>query len=197
MPRKRISITLCATLVCTLAVSVAQAQGPRPIKEAFRWLGHGHATGYHVCNPGTDPSYYNPYSMHNSLLISQDPMYAQSAIQSTDLLSHRRFHLGIPFSVYAAPANMASPNGMMQYPSVQGVQVESTFEPYEATKEEMEENSEETGDSDDGKQGETTQLVPQRPNQFGINHFPAPENRTRPAQAKAQPQTSPIQLKYN
>ena len=42
----------------------------QPTQKPLRLLGQGWSAGYHWRNPGHDSRYYNPYSPHNSYLIS-------------------------------------------------------------------------------------------------------------------------------
>lgn len=56
------------------SVSSAQLRNRQPL---LRWGGHGFSDGYHVCTPGPNPDYYNPYSAHNSQLYQKTyyPLY--------------------------------------------------------------------------------------------------------------------------
>jgi hypothetical protein len=126
-------------IVITLMPSTSQAQRFQPVKGPFRWLGHGYSDGYNSCSPMTNSDYYNPYSAHNSMLISQSPEYLHSAIQSTDMLRTRKFHQGIPFSVYAAPGG----NHHHHSPTVGG-----SFEPVQP--------ADAAGDEDDAKTDDET-----------------------------------------
>ena len=61
-----------ALLLITVFSSTSEAQRRgfcQPGQNTFRWLGHGYSAGYHWQNPGPNSDYYNPYSVHNSLLI--------------------------------------------------------------------------------------------------------------------------------
>ena len=77
----RFSKTICLAAAGLLSVVFAdqcQAQlgrGHQPIQRPGRFLGLGYGIGYHHCNPGPDTSYYNPWSRHNSMLISNSPEY--------------------------------------------------------------------------------------------------------------------------
>jgi hypothetical protein len=42
----------------------------RPVQRLDRWLGVGNGPGYHSCHPGSDPSWYNPWSALNSTRYS-------------------------------------------------------------------------------------------------------------------------------
>ncbi len=61
-----ISFSVLALALCTEGL----AQNKRPGRRVFQFLGLGQGGGNHVCSPGTDTSYYNPYTAHNSTLIS-------------------------------------------------------------------------------------------------------------------------------
>lgn len=111
----------CLVMVVTVFSSVSSAQfrtGP------LRWLGDGFSDGYHRCNPGPNSDYYNPYSAHNSLLISQSP----NAINQLPPHLRRNVQPGVPFSVYAAPPKA---NEGETFKSLPGEPVDSTFEPYD------------------------------------------------------------------
>lgn len=134
------SFVFLSTIFCLVQLSALdcvhaqQGRIGRASVYAWRFFGHGYSRGYNAGKPMVDPSYYNPYSAHNSTLISRDPAYIQSGIQSTDLLSGRKFHQGVPFSVYAAPPNQPkqfnAPNGGVDW-SNRGEAIDSSFEPYE------------------------------------------------------------------
>lgn len=140
MTLKRI-VVLGLALVCVSSVfsSVSSAQHVfhQPVLRSFRLLGEGYGpSGYHFCNPGPNVDYYNPYSAHNSMLISRMPEYQQH-LQSNQMFGFqsRRFHQGIPFSVYAAPQGQNSGYGYGQgngYGGSNGIPaIESSFEAYE------------------------------------------------------------------
>ncbi len=66
-----LSGTVLLTLLGSSPVS-AQWRGIRsPAQMVLRNLGHGFGPGYHSRTPGPNSDYYNPYSAHNSMLISQ------------------------------------------------------------------------------------------------------------------------------
>ncbi len=72
---RSLSITIVAVLLSTTLLasdSSAQWRGARQIgQRGLRVMGHGYSAGYHWKNPGHDSSYYNPYSAHNSNLVTQ------------------------------------------------------------------------------------------------------------------------------
>ena len=132
-------IAFAAFAVVTMLTSAATAQ---PLQKPFRWLGEGFSAGYHRCTPGPDTSYYNPWTVHNSMLISKLPQFQRQSFQSFNLhnLESRPIYQGVPFSVYAAPNRTHHGYGIHGAPSVydQGSfhhgsedMVESTFEPFE------------------------------------------------------------------
>lgn len=66
---------LCAMLFSPNSHCQAQHRRFVPGQELGRFLGFGHGAGYHCSNPGQNTDYYNPYSAHNSLLISANEPY--------------------------------------------------------------------------------------------------------------------------
>ncbi len=73
---------LCFSIVAGLAALVSSdafAQGyygnRGPVRWSGKFLGAGWGSGNHWENSGVDPSYYNPYSAHNSNLVSRSPEY--------------------------------------------------------------------------------------------------------------------------
>ena len=73
--RPFIVLLFSGTVLLTLLGSspvCAQWRGVRsPAQMVLRNLGHGFGPGYHWRTPGPNSDYYNPYSAHNSMLISQ------------------------------------------------------------------------------------------------------------------------------
>lgn len=107
MLSKRTYLVALATLVvCGGFALPCQAQNTLKRHRPLRWLGQGYSDGYHRHNPGYDTSYYNPYSAHNSTLISQSPEYLAARSQHANQQTNRRFFNGVPFSVYAAPPEL-------------------------------------------------------------------------------------------
>jgi len=105
MALKRLTgFALSVVLLATIFSSVSSAQLGQ---KAFRWLGEGYGPGFNRCNPGPNSDYYNPYSPHNSMLISRLPQFQNQNFQSYTMnnLDSRTVYQGIPYSVYAAPAN--------------------------------------------------------------------------------------------
>lgn len=84
-------------MVVTIFSSVSTAQNRR----LSRWGGEWFSDGYHRGNPGPNSDYYNPYTAHNSLLISENPEAAYHVYPNGYRASGIR--MGIPFSVYASP----------------------------------------------------------------------------------------------
>ena len=120
MSFKKISlVALVGLVVCGSFALPCQAQNTFRRQRGLRWLGQGFGDGYHRQNPGYDTSYYNPYSAHNSRLISQSPEYMAIHPVPTNQELPRRFFNGVPFSAYAAPpqlnpAYQASPSQQFQ-----------------------------------------------------------------------------------
>jgi len=109
MSLKKILLVALATLVvCGGFALPCQAQNTFRRHRPLRWLGQGFSDGYHRQNPGYDTSYYNPYSAHNSNLISQSPEYLAIRPVSSNQHQSLRFFNGVPFSDYAAPPQLNS-----------------------------------------------------------------------------------------
>ena len=66
------SLLLVGTLVCCFgSESFAQGFGNRgPLRRAGKWLGGGWGNGNHWRNPSVNSGYYNPYTAHNSSLLT-------------------------------------------------------------------------------------------------------------------------------
>ena len=101
-------VALIAIVVCGAFAMPCQAQNTFRRQRGLRWLGQGFGDGYHRQNPGYDTSYYNPYSAHNSRLISQTPEYMAINPVPTNQELPQRFFNGVPFSAYAAPPQVNS-----------------------------------------------------------------------------------------
>lgn len=95
---RTIVFALTWVAVASIYSSVSNAQITRPM----RWAGHGFSDGYHRCTPGPNSDYYNPYTVHNSLLIHQNPA-AYDALPNR-FRSSGPLKPGVPFWEYAAPA---------------------------------------------------------------------------------------------
>lgn len=94
---RKILLSVCLGLMATVFSSDCSAQLHRPM----RWLGQGFSDGYHRCNPGPNSDYYDPYTVHNSLLIHQNPEaygVMPNRYRSSGLLKP-----GVPFWEYASP----------------------------------------------------------------------------------------------
>lgn len=99
MPLTRIfGLGLSVVMVVTVLSSASSAQIKRPL----RWMGQGFSDGYHRCAPGPNSDYYNPYSAHNSLLISQQPT-TSNVIPMNENGTTKAIRIGVPYSGYAAP----------------------------------------------------------------------------------------------
>ena len=70
-------LAVCMTLLIIPSDSAEAQRRFQPINRAGRWLGIGYSDGYHQRTPGPNTGYYNPYSAHNSYLLSKDPAYIQ------------------------------------------------------------------------------------------------------------------------
>ena len=125
MSLKKVSlVALAVFIICGSFVTSCQAQNTFRRQRGLRWLGQGFGDGYHRQNPGYDTSYYNPYSAHNSLLLSQSPEYMAARPVPTNQELPRRFFNGVPFSAYAAPPQL---NQSLQ--TLPGQQFQGSFSP--------------------------------------------------------------------
>ena len=131
MPLTRVFGFVMAVAVVALMTTDSFAQ-IRPAQKALRFLGQGYGNGYHKCSPGPNSDYYNPYSAHNSFLVSQSPQYLNAQMRQSTMqrLSQGTFYRGIPYSVYAAPQSRNT-NSFQHYP---GQMIDNSFEPIEATR---------------------------------------------------------------
>ena len=112
MRTPKIYLVIVAGMIALFVQDSCNAQLSRiqPFQQFGRFLGNGHSVGYHICNPGPDTSYYNPWSHHNSFLIHRTPEY-QSRFGNSDvdayqlLLSGRSPHFQnqpTPFQGFSA-----------------------------------------------------------------------------------------------
>jgi len=112
MRTPKIYLVIVAGMIALFVQDSCNAQLGRiqPFQQFGRFLGNGHSVGYHICNPGPDTSYYNPWSHHNSFLIHRTPEY-QSRFGNSDvdayqlLLSGRSPHFQnqpTPFQGFSA-----------------------------------------------------------------------------------------------
>ena len=123
MSLKKILLVAFAALVVYGGLALpCQAQNTFKRRRPLRVLGQGFSDGYHKYNPGHDTSYYNPYSEHNSALVSQSPEYLAILARQASQQPARRFFAGVPYSVYAAPSQSNS-----QFPP--SPDVSGTFSP--------------------------------------------------------------------
>ena len=111
-----------ALLLTTVFSSTSDAQWRgfrQPGQNVVRWLGHGYSAGYHSQTPGPNSDYYNPYSVHNSLLISQ-----QGGGYASDSYSY------FGYQPEGASSSSDAPNGTGPGPQNQGGQlITPSFEP--------------------------------------------------------------------
>ena len=125
MSLKKILLVAVTSLIVYGGIALpCQAQNPFNRRRPLRWLGQGYSDGYHRHNPGHDTSYYNPYTAHNSALVSQSPEYQAILVQQANQQPTQRFFAGVPFSVYAAPNQLS-----LGSHSLPGQQVQGTFSP--------------------------------------------------------------------
>ena len=127
MSLKKILLVAFAALVVYGGLALpCQAQNTFKRRRPLRVIGQGFSDGYHKYNPGHDTSYYNPYSEHNSALVSQSPEYLAILAQQASQQPARRFFAGVPYSVYAAPSQSNSHSNSQFPPSPD---VSGTFSP--------------------------------------------------------------------
>ena len=122
--KKILLAAFAVVVVCSGFALPCQAQRTFNRHRPLRWLGQGFSDGYHRHNPGHDTSYYNPYSAHNSSLVSQSPEYLAVIAQQANQQPARRFFAGVPFAVYAAPSQLDAPTQLLH-----GQNISGTFSP--------------------------------------------------------------------
>jgi hypothetical protein len=88
------AVLLAVICLQTPTVDAQNLRSRQPLQLGFRWLGQGWSAGYHHQNPGPNTDYYNPYTAHNSMLISRMPGYQTGHGQ----YGH---HSGLPASAYS------------------------------------------------------------------------------------------------
>ena len=105
MPKQiHLIVAAMAFAVISTQTTPAEAQHLRsrqPLQAGFRWLGQGWSAGYHHRNPGPNTDYYNPYTAHNSMLISRMPGNQSGYNQYG-------YHSGLPTSSYPNYASGSS-----------------------------------------------------------------------------------------
>lgn len=103
-----LSSVVIAVLAVTFFPATSSAQH-RPHHRHLRWLGQGFGDGYNRCNPGLNSDYYNPYSAHNTFLVSQSPRFSALLWNPQQLLENGTIRQGVPFAIYAAPRQAPAP----------------------------------------------------------------------------------------
>ncbi len=108
-----ILLPLLLVAICGNA-RIAEAQSSRsfrPVQRLDRWLGVGNGPGYNWQNPGPDSSYYNPWSAHNSSLVSRSGATATGAYRFDDPSTNQfipndsQFQAPTPNEFRFAPSN--------------------------------------------------------------------------------------------
>ena len=112
----------------------------QPVHRVGRFLGNGYSAGYHHCNPGPDVGYYNPYSAHNSYLVSQSPEYL-AQYGNHDRRVWMRQHGG----QFSQAGYM---NGAGYGQALPGVTVDAEFEPAERDADDGREEADASEDND-------------------------------------------------
>ena len=137
MRHSKIPLLLAVLAIAVFAdPSSSDAQHLRsrqPLQAGFRWLGQGWSAGYHHRNPGPNTDYYNPYTAHNSMLISQQPGYQEPQHQ----YGNRPNSGGVPASVYA-PTSGTNSGGYYGY----GQSIRPTFVPSDDANDPVDETGE-------------------------------------------------------
>ena len=143
MRHSNIPLLLAFLVTAVFAIpSASEAQHLRsrqPLQAGFRWLGQGWSAGYHHNNPGPNTDYYNPYTAHNSYLISQQPGYQAAYHQYRN--RNRPTDPGVPYSVYA-PTSDANRN----WNSGHGQSIQPTFVPVDDEDEDGEDEADDDND---------------------------------------------------
>ena len=119
------AVSFTALFACMTSESESHAQLFRRQagQELGRFLGIGYGNGYHCRTPGPNTDYYNPYSYHNSHLVSHH--------QQGSNFGHRYNATGgmdqnyVPHAVYSGTGN----DGYSVFESVPGQTLTPTFEP--------------------------------------------------------------------
>ena len=129
-----------------LTESESQAQiRNRPIaQEVGRFLGLGWGNGYHCRTPGPQADYYNPYSAHNSYLVSRHQNPGRYSNMSTGYAIDAIGGIGgmggsIPHSVYTGTQS----RDFSVFESLPGQTVTPSFEPVVERKSQFEKDLEE------------------------------------------------------
>lgn len=118
------ALSCAVVLFAALSITPQQCQAQRRRfvlgQEVGRFLGVGSGAGYHCANPGQSTGYYNPYTAHNSLLISaHEPN--RSIAQGFSVFNSN----AVPHSVYTGQ----NKNKYAPLEALPGRSVEPTFEP--------------------------------------------------------------------
>ena len=123
------AFSFTALFVCMSSDSESHAQHRRRQAgaELGRFLGFGYGNGYHCRTPGPNTDYYNPYSEHNSHLVSH---YQQGSNFSNHYYNGGGIDQNyVPHSVYQGQSQGAGSNGYSVFDSVPGQTLTPTFEP--------------------------------------------------------------------
>jgi len=134
------AFSFVAIFSCVLTESESQAQIlRRPLgQELGRFLGLGYGNGYHCRTPGPQADYYNPYSAHNSYLVSRNEAVGRFSNMNTGYAvggSNR----GIPHSVYTGTQS----RDFSVFESLPGQTVTPSFEPVVERKSQFQQDLEE------------------------------------------------------
>ena len=138
--RLLIACSFVAIFGSVLIESESQAQlfSRTPGQEIGRFLGLGYGNGYHCRTPGPQADYYNPYSAHNSSLVSHGHTGGGYSNMNT---GYAIGSLGgsIPHAVYTG----TQPTSHSVFESLPGRTVTPSFEPVNKRKAQFQKDLEE------------------------------------------------------
>lgn len=125
------AFSFVAIIGSSLIESEAQAQRFRrpPGQEIGRFLGLGYGNGYHCRTPGPHTDYYNPYSAHNSYLISRNQTGGRYSNISTGYAMG-----GMNGSISHSEYTATQSDGYSVFESLPGQTVSPSFEPVKKQK---------------------------------------------------------------
>lgn len=134
------AFSIVAIIGSSLIESESHAQYFRrpPGQELGRFLGLGYGNGYHCRTPGPQADYYNPYSAHNSYLVSRNQTTGRYSNMNTGY-AIGGLNGSIPHSEYTA----TQPRGYSVFEDLPGQTVSPSFEPVNQQKSQFQRDLEE------------------------------------------------------
>ena len=156
--------SFAAIFGCLLIESESQAQIFRrtPGQELGRFLGLGYGNGYHCRTPGPQADYYNPYSAHNSYLVSRNENVGRFSNMSTGYAVGGNMGGSVPHSVYTGTQS----NDFSVFESVPGQTMTPSFEPVPERKSRFQQDLEER-DFEDELDLDEEEAAAEEDNSFG------------------------------